>query len=104
MNKYDKAAELLGRVGAIGETESMVDHLHVLSKIEQSGSELTEEDKKVIEHALDRVSDEINIVLGEVLDAIVMVQLKLSDDDVEDIIRKFKSLRNKPNDNTDDQT
>lgn len=90
MNKYDKAAMMIGKYGTGAEADAIVKYLEYLSAaVESNQSDL---DKEIYDNVKERISDEINHLLGDTLDAMRIADLRMSSDDINKIFAGFMEL------------
>ncbi len=82
MDKYKEAYRLFGVDGAEGEAEAITGYLTTL---------MSSEDETIRDHIKERLSDEINHLLGNVADAVRISGLKISSDGIEEILKGLKN-------------
>lgn len=94
MNQYDKAAMMIGKYGTGAESDAIVKYLEYISAVvnSQSNGVLTQLDEEIINNVKERISDEINHLLGDTLDAMRLADLKVSSDDINQIFAGFMEL------------
>lgn len=90
MNKFDKAAMMIGKYGTGAEADAIVKYLEYISAVVESGGMDNKLDVEIIENAKERISDEINHLLGDTLDAMRLADLYMSSDDIEKIFEGLK--------------
>lgn len=88
-DKYITSAMLFGKDGSAGESDAIANYL-VLAGTIQNKTHRTEAEEVALQNILERISDEINHLLGDTLDAINIAGLKISSDGIDEI---FEGLR-----------
>lgn len=91
MNKYDKAAMLIGKYGTGAEADAIVKYLEFISAIEENDTD-THYDIEAVENSKERIADELNHLLGDTLDAMRIAGLKIASDGINQIFAGFMEL------------
>lgn len=96
LNKYEKAAMLFGKEGALGESDAIANYLYFLSALTNNPDSINDtSDILAIMNVRERIHDEINHLLGDVLDAMRIADLKISPDGLDEILDGLRLLSNK---------
>lgn len=91
VNKYDKAALLIGKLGVEAEADAIVRYLEFISIMEESAP-MSSTEIEVVKNIKERIGDELNHLLGDTLDAMRLADLKIADDDIEKIFEGLKQM------------
>lgn len=90
MNEYQKAAILFGKEGALGESDAIANYLNFMALMKEEPVK-TVADIVAMSNVKERIADEINHLLGDILDAIKIADLKIAPDGLDEILEGLRS-------------
>ena len=88
MTSYDFAAKLFGNSGVAGEGNALAEYCLLLKNFEGN---YDVKNLPIYDNIVERCADELNHVLGDLLDAIKLSGLKIGADGIDEI---FEGLKN----------